>query len=138
MSGTRETSAALRVSSRCRIGSVGFPSAPTPQKLCQKALPATAAMRKPAPRLDLAMQFIEAVDGVLGQLFGIDFGAAIGSGADAVRQMRAIAFHLARGGIVQQRAHRGGADVEAYNVGIGRRCTGFLHAGQGAHDNAPL
>ena len=48
MSGTRATSAALRVSSKCRIGSVGLPSAPTPQKLCQKALPATAATRNPA------------------------------------------------------------------------------------------
>ena len=35
-----------------------------------------------------------------------------------IRQMRAVAFHLARARIVQQRAHGGGADVEAYNEGI--------------------
>ena len=55
---------------------------------------------------------------MLRELFGIDFRAAVGSGRMLIGQMRAVALHLARVGIEQQRAHGGSADVEAYNEGI--------------------
>ena len=50
--------------------------------------------------------------------FRIDLDAAVGRGADIVRKMSAVAFHLPRPGIVQKGANGGGPDIEAYNEGI--------------------
>lgn len=65
--------------------------------------------------VNLAMQFVEAVDGEVGQGFGIDLDAAVGGGFQTIRESRAVAFHGARGGVEQQGSHRGTAGVETYN-----------------------
>jgi hypothetical protein len=66
----------------------------------------------------LAMQLIETIDDQLGELFRINFRAAIGRGADLIRNSRTIAFDLFRFAVEQQRANRGTSDVEAYNEEI--------------------
>ena len=79
--------------------------------------------------LNLAMEFVQTVDGEFGQRVGIDFRAAIGSGVDAVRELCAVALHLARAGVEQQSAHRRAAYVDADDKGIARG---------GAHGEFPL
>ena len=45
--------------------------------------------------VNLAMEFVEAVDGQIGEFFGIDFDAAVGSAIGLVGEARAVAFDLA-------------------------------------------
>ena len=66
------------------------------------------------------MELVQAVDGQLRERFGIDFRAAVGSGVDAVGELRAVALHLARAGIEQQSAHGGAAYIDADDKGIGQ------------------
>ena len=68
--------------------------------------------------VNLAMQFIQAIDDQFGQFLRIDFRAAIGCGADLIGHARAIAFDLFGFAIEQQRANRGASNVEAYNEEI--------------------
>lgn len=83
---------------------------------------------------NLPVQLIQAVDGMAREFLRVDLRAAIRSGADAIRKMRPVAFHLARARIVQQRPNRGSPHVEAYNKGIRARA-GIRYS---AHDDLPL
>lgn len=89
-----------------------------------KAVPERAAGhgRHPEPGfLDLAVQLIQAVNGMARELLRVQLRAAIRRGSNAVNQMCPVTLHLARPGIVQQRPNRGSPDVEAYNKGIRAR-----------------
>ena len=68
----------------------------------------------------LAMKLVQAIDGELCELFGIDFGAAVLRGPNAIRYLDAIAFHPASPGVEQQSPDRGAADVEASDERTGR------------------
>ncbi len=81
--------------------------------------------------VNLAMQFIQTIDDQFRQFLRIDFRAAIGSGADLIRNARAIAFDLFGFAIKQQRAHRGASNVEAYNEEIRGVCS--ARAGAQSH-----
>ena len=74
--------------------------------------------RLKAGLLNLTMHLIQAIDRMLSQFLRIDLRAAVRRGPDAIRQIRAVAFHLPPAGIVQQRPHGGRANVEAYNEGV--------------------
>ena len=69
--------------------------------------------------MNLAVEFVQTVDGQLRERVGIDLRAAVGSGVDAVGELRAVALHLARAGVEQQSADRRAAYVDTDDKGIG-------------------
>src|SRR5258706_12808240 len=87
----------------------------------QKAVPERPAShsRNLEPRgVNLAMQLIQAIDGQLGQMLRIQLGPAVRFRLHGVGEVRAIALHLPRRAVEQQRAHRGAPYVETYNEGV--------------------
>ncbi len=81
---------------------------------------------------DLTMELVQTVDGELRQRLGIDFRAAVRSGADAVGNLGAVALQLARTGVEQECANRRTAYVDTHNEKIGEG------GGGGAHSDFPL
>ena len=66
----------------------------------------------------LAMQFIQAVDGVLREFVGIHLNAAVGRRLGLIGELGAVALDLARFRVKKQGAHRGAANVQADDEGI--------------------
>jgi hypothetical protein len=75
----------------------------------------------------LAVKLVQAIDGELSELFGINFGAAVLGSPNAIRYLDAVAVHPASPGVEEECPDRGAADVEANDEGIG-----------GAHGEFPL
>jgi hypothetical protein len=55
-------------------------------------------------RMNLAMQLIQTIDGQAGELCAVDFRSATGAGGHLIRNSRAVALHLPRLLVEQQRA----------------------------------
>lgn len=64
------------------------------------------------------MQFVQAIDGQIGQLFRVDFDAAAGGGFETIGDAGGVAFDGTGGGIEQERPDGRAADVETYNVEV--------------------